>query len=66
MGTITNFHHRYGMARPQAADGEDDSQMWRVDANILNKQSWTTDKRWVSNLGVGEELTTVHRKIILL
>jgi hypothetical protein len=25
----------------------------RVAANILNKQSWTTDKGWSSKLGVG-------------
>jgi hypothetical protein len=35
-------HH--GMARPQVADGGDGLQIWRVAANILNKQSRTTDK----------------------
>jgi hypothetical protein len=43
-------HH--GMARPQAADG-DGLQIWRVDANMLNKQSWTADKGWSSSLGAG-------------
>jgi hypothetical protein len=44
-------HH--GMARPQVADGGDALQFWREAANILNKQSWTTDKRWSYSLGVG-------------
>jgi hypothetical protein len=32
------------MARPQVADGGDGLQIWRVAANILNKQSRTADK----------------------
>jgi hypothetical protein len=44
-------HH--GMARPQVADGGDALQVWRVAANILNKQSRTANKEWPSNLGVG-------------
>jgi hypothetical protein len=32
------------MARPQVADGGDGLQIWRVAANILNKQSRTIDK----------------------
>jgi hypothetical protein len=39
------------MARPQAADGGDSLQIWRVAANILNKQSRTADKGWFSSLG---------------
>jgi hypothetical protein len=31
------FHH--GMERPQVVDGGDALQVWRVAANILNKQS---------------------------
>jgi hypothetical protein len=42
-------HH--GMARPQVAGGGDALQVWRVAANILNKQSSTADKRWSSSLG---------------
>jgi hypothetical protein len=34
------------------ADG-DGLQIWRVAANILNKQSRTADKEWSSSLGVG-------------
>jgi hypothetical protein len=44
-------HH--GMARPQVADGGDCLQIWRITANILNKQSRTADKGWSSSLGVG-------------
>jgi hypothetical protein len=44
-------HH--GMARPQVADGGDGLQIWRVAANILNKQSRTADGGWSSSLGVG-------------
>jgi hypothetical protein len=36
------FHH--GMACPQVADGGEVLQIWRVAANILNKQSWTAEK----------------------
>jgi len=28
----------YDMARPQVADGGEDLQIWKVAANILNKQ----------------------------
>jgi hypothetical protein len=34
-------HH--GMAHPQVADGGDGLQIWKVAANILNKQSRTAD-----------------------
>jgi hypothetical protein len=44
-------HH--GMARPQVADGGEGLQIWRVVANILNKQSRTADKGWPSSLEVG-------------
>jgi hypothetical protein len=41
------------MARPQVVDGADSLQIWRVAANILNKQSRTDDNGWPSSLGVG-------------
>jgi hypothetical protein len=44
-------HH--GMACPQVADGRDGLQVWRVAANILNKQLQTVDKGWSSSLQVG-------------
>jgi hypothetical protein len=49
--------HR-GMTPPQVADGGDGLQVWRVAANILNKQSGTADKGWSSSVG----LQTSHRK----
>jgi hypothetical protein len=44
-------HH--GMARPQVADGRNGLQIWRVAANILNKQSRTADEGRSSSFGVG-------------
>jgi hypothetical protein len=41
------------MARPQIRGGEDGLQIWRVAANILNKQSRTAEKEWYPSLGVG-------------
>jgi hypothetical protein len=55
-------HH--GMARPQVADGGKGLQIWRVAANIVNKQSRTADKGWPSSLGGGrggEQLPTVQK-----
>jgi hypothetical protein len=37
----------------EVADGGDGLQIWKVAANILNKQSRTADKGWSSSLGVG-------------
>jgi hypothetical protein len=51
-----------GMARPQVAGGGDAFQVWRVVANILNKQSRTADKRWSSSLGVGRGVKTPNSK----
>jgi hypothetical protein len=50
------------LARPQVADGGEGLQIWRVAANILNKQLRTADKGWPCSLGVGWGLTTPHRK----
>jgi hypothetical protein len=44
-------HH--GIARRQVADGGDGLQIWRVAANILNKQSRTADNERSSSLGFG-------------
>jgi hypothetical protein len=43
------------MAHAQVADVGDGVKIWRVAANILNKQSRTADKGWSSSLGVGRE-----------
>jgi hypothetical protein len=48
------------MARPQVADGGDALQVWRVAANILNKQSRTRSGSPAWGFGVG--LTTPHVK----
>jgi hypothetical protein len=45
----------YGMARPQVADGGDGLQIWRVAANILNKQSRTANRGRSSSFGIGRE-----------
>jgi hypothetical protein len=37
------------MARPQFEVGGHDLQVWRIAANILNKQSWATENEF----GVG-------------
>jgi hypothetical protein len=44
-------HH--DMARPQVADGGDGLQIWRVVADVLNKQLRTAEKGWPSSLAVG-------------
>ena len=44
-------HCHHGVARPQVADG--DLQIWRVAANLLNKQSQIDERRWSANMGVG-------------
>jgi hypothetical protein len=46
-------HCHHGMARPRVAGRGDGLQIWRVAANILNKQSRTADSGWSSSLGVG-------------
>jgi hypothetical protein len=53
-------HHK--MASPRVADRGDGLQIWRVAANILNKQSSTADSGWSSRLGDGRGLTTLPRK----
>jgi hypothetical protein len=41
-------------------------QIWRVAANILNKQSRTADKGGPPAWGLGEVLTTPHRKELIM
>ena len=41
---------------------EERPPIWRVAANILNKQSRTADKGWSSSLGFSRVLTTRHHK----
>jgi hypothetical protein len=46
-------HCHHSMARPRVADRGYGLQIWRVAANILNKQLRTADSGWSSSLGVG-------------
>jgi hypothetical protein len=54
------------MARPRIAGVGDSLQIWRVTANILNKQSRKADKGWSSSLGVELRVTSPHRKMQLV
>jgi hypothetical protein len=53
-------HH--GMVRPQVADGGDSPQIWRVAANILDKQLQIAYKGWSFSLGVGHGSKNFHCK----
>jgi hypothetical protein len=53
-------HH--GTARPQVADRGDGLQIWRVGADILNKQSRTVDRDGLQLVSWGGGLTTPHHK----
>jgi hypothetical protein len=46
---LGGFPCHHSMARPRAADGRDGLQLWRLAANILNKQPRTNDKGKDSN-----------------
>jgi hypothetical protein len=53
------------MALPRVRDGGDDLQLWKVAADIMNKQSLSADKQ-LSSWGLGEGLRTPHHKKNLL
>jgi hypothetical protein len=53
------------MARPQVACGVNGLQIWRVAANILNKQSWTADKGDLPAWGLGVGITHSKKSISL-
>jgi hypothetical protein len=38
------------MVRPRVADGGDGLHIWKVAANVSNRQSRTADKGWYSSL----------------
>jgi hypothetical protein len=44
------------------SEGRNGLEIWRVAANILNKQLRTTDNGWSARFGIGKVLTTPHRK----
>jgi hypothetical protein len=50
------------MACARVADAGDGLQMWKVAADILNKQSRTADMGLSSSSGVRCELTAPHRE----
>ena len=45
---------------------EERPPVWRVAANILNKQLWAADKGWSFSLGFDEVPTTPRRKKLAL
>jgi hypothetical protein len=55
------------MARPRVAGRGDGLQIWRIAANVLNKQSGKAEKRWSPSLGVGrgEKLLSVINEIVM-
>jgi hypothetical protein len=50
------------MTRSRVADRGDGLQIWRVPANVLNKQSRTADKGLYSSLGVRLGANNPYRK----
>jgi hypothetical protein len=53
------------MAGPQVADGEDGRKIWRVAANILNKQSRRADRGWPSSCEVERGANDPQRKNLI-
>jgi hypothetical protein len=54
------------MTCPQVVDGGDELHIWRVAANILNKQLRTASNRWSSGweLGMRLKLLAVKNKFV--
>ena len=53
------------IAHSQVADEEERSQIWRVTANIFNKQFRTADKKRSSNLGFGRGANNSSRENVI-
>jgi len=55
------------MECPQATDGEDSHQIWKITVNILNKQSQTTDKGWPRSVVVvwGDHRSSLQKLYML-
>jgi hypothetical protein len=51
------------MVRPRVAGGGNDLQIWKVAANVVNKQQWANDNGWSSSLKVGCGVETSGHKI---
>jgi hypothetical protein len=54
------FHH--GMARPRVGDGGDGLQIWRIDTKNRIISRGQPTRGGSSASGLGEKLTTTHRK----
>jgi hypothetical protein len=54
------------MAHAQFEDEGEGLQIWRVAANMLNKQLRTADMGWSSSLGVWRGLTAHRKKSTML
>jgi hypothetical protein len=54
------------MKHPQVVDGGDGLRIWRVAANIFNKQLQTANKEWSSSLWVGRWANNSSPKITSL
>jgi hypothetical protein len=54
------------MVCPRVADRGHGLQIWRVAANILNKQSRTANRGWPPSLEVGRGANNPHRKTLCL
>jgi hypothetical protein len=68
-GSLQGSHTKWvpcyhSMALPQIVGREDELQIWRVAADMLNKQLPTADKDWPYSLHVGRSvgLATAHNK----
>jgi hypothetical protein len=51
---------------PHIVDGGNSLQLWKVAADILNKQSWTTNMRWSSNLEIEQGANNLSAKSNML
>jgi hypothetical protein len=50
------------MVHPQLMDGGEGLQIWKISANILNKQLWTAERGDPPAWGLGVELRSPHHK----
>jgi hypothetical protein len=61
VAAVKVFHHN-GMALPQVTDAGDGLYIWRLVANLLNKQQQTTKNGDPAAWGLDVGLTTPHLK----
>ena len=65
-GTFVTYTTRKSGSSSPACGCRNGLQMWRISANILNKQSRKADKEWSSRLGVWRGATTPHCKALTM